>query len=72
MVKPHYKKVAAELDGKITFAEADMETADDVGQELKIKGMPTFIGYKNGKEILRFSGYKNKDALQKEIEKLLN
>lgn len=68
-VRPHYHKLAEELQDKITFVEIDIDSFTD-SQKLNIKGIPAFIGYKHGKEKLRFSGARSYEELKDEIKEL--
>lgn len=67
---PNYKAVAADLYGKITFAEINFDTFDNK-DALNIRGLPTIICYKGGKEDSRIGGFRTKDQLKEEISKLL-
>jgi len=71
--KPAYEAVKKEFKN-IHFYNV-MEDMNRVEQKLlfkeyKIHGIPTFILFKNGKELERFSGLKTEDELRKEFSKL--
>lgn len=69
VMKPLFAQVAQELGDKMTFVEVDIDAFD--GQEaLSIEGVPTIIIYKNGAEVGRLVGGREKDVLKAELEKL--
>lgn len=70
MSKPIFEKLAGEMGDKVMFAEVDVDQFPD-GQLLNVQALPTFIGYKNGKEVSRFAGFRERQQLKQEIEKLL-
>lgn len=55
------------LDGvsgvSIGEIDADEEQFEDLLDELKIRGVPVLIGYKNGEEVDRITGMTTKDNL---------
>ena len=69
MMAPILNKVAAELDGKAFVGKVDVQKYQNLATNFKVRGIPTLILFKNGKEANRFVGVKTKDFLLKEIEK---
>jgi thioredoxin 1 len=67
MIKPIFEQFAVDYPD-VCFVKVDVDAAEDVAVELSISSMPTFIFYKGGKEVHRFSGA-SKSLLQTEIEK---
>ena len=62
---------AGNFHDTITFAEIDYDQFD--GKEtLNIQVVPTFIGYKNGKQVLRFTGIRSQEQLQSDLHRLLD
>jgi thioredoxin 2 len=53
---PTFQSVASELGSKIIFAKINTEAFPDAGQLFQIRGIPTLIVFKNGKEVDRESG----------------
>lgn len=49
-MEPTFQALALQLP-EITFAELDIDHVSDVAQEYNIKGVPTFLMFKNGKEV---------------------
>ena len=54
----------------IDFYEVDRDQMMDLAQELEIMGIPSFVAYKNGKEVSRFVSSLRKTKA--EIEEYLN
>lgn len=50
-VQPIYEKVAKELDKKYNFVIINVDNAKDIAKKYGIKGIPTFLFFKNGKKI---------------------
>lgn len=69
MMAPILNEVAAELDGKAFVGKVDVQKYQNLATNFKVRGIPTLILFKNGKEVNRFVGVKTKDFLLKEIEK---
>jgi thioredoxin 1 len=69
MMAPILNEVAAELDEKAFVGKVDVQKYQDLATKFKVRGIPTLILFKNGKEVNSFVGVKTKDFLLKEIEK---
>ncbi|HOO85974.1 MAG TPA: thioredoxin [Prolixibacteraceae bacterium] len=69
MMAPILNEVAAELDGKAFVGKVNVQKYQNLATNFKVRGIPTLILFKNGKEVNRFVGVKTKDFLLKEIEK---
>lgn len=51
MIAPVLEELARKAKGKVVFLKVDTDESQDLAQEHKIKSMPTFHLYKNGKKI---------------------
>ena len=69
MMAPILNEVAAELDGKAFVGKVDVQKYQELATNFKVRGIPTLILFKDGKEVIRFVGVKTKDFLLKEIGK---
>ena len=69
MMAPILNEVAAELDGKAFVGKVDVQKYQNLATKFKVRGIPTLILFKDGKEVNRFVGVKTKDFLLKEIGK---
>lgn len=55
-VGPMIDKLAEEFEGKVKTVKVDIETAADVAEDYKIRGVPTFVLIVCGKEVKRYVG----------------
>jgi thioredoxin 2 len=56
VVAPEVAKVANALAGRLIVAKVDTDVVDEVASRFRIRSIPTFILFKSGKELHRFSG----------------
>ncbi|MCB0516093.1 MAG: thioredoxin [Chitinophagales bacterium] len=56
MMSPIIQELAKDFKGKATFVKIDVDKNPALAQSLHIQGIPTFIMYKNGKQVWRKSG----------------
>ncbi|MCP5559568.1 MAG: thioredoxin fold domain-containing protein [Verrucomicrobiaceae bacterium] len=57
MMAPEFAKAAAQTAGQAIFAKLNTEVVPEVGQRLRIQGIPAFILFHHGKEKDRSSGF---------------
>ena len=69
MMAPILNEVVAELDGKAFVGKVDVQKYQELATKFKVRGIPTLILFKDGKEVNRFVGVKTKDFLLKELGK---
>jgi len=65
MMVPVFDAVAAELKTRVRFARVDTEAHPGVSMRQHIKGIPSLILFRNGKEIARTSGAMEAYALKR-------
>ena len=53
-INPFMPEVEQNYADKLTIVEVDIEQVGDVSQEQNILGIPSFVAYANGKELIRF------------------
>ena len=70
MMAPVLNDVADELTGNANVGKVNVEQYQALAQKYQIRNIPTMILFKNGKEINRFVGVKNKEFLLQEINKV--
>lgn len=64
---PTVDKLSQELSGKVKFVKVDADASKAVIENYKVEEIPTFIIFKNGKQVKRSTGYLEEKALQKMI-----
>jgi thioredoxin 1 len=71
MVSPIVEELAKEYDGRVYFAK--LNTDDNVATAMRygIRGIPTLLIFKNGREVGRIVGYMPKAELKKRLEAAL-
>lgn len=67
---PVLEDLAKEFQNSVTIAKVNVDDADDVAGQFGIHAIPTLILFDNGKEVKRFIGVQNKQALSAEIQKI--
>ena len=68
MMAPVLNDVAGELSGNQKVGKINIEQQKTLANQFKVRSIPTLILFKNGKEVKRFVGIKQKDFLLKEIK----
>ena len=67
MLAPVLNELAAELPRDKYIGKVDVEKYPNLSNRFKIRGIPTMILFKNGKEIERIVGVKTKATLKAKI-----
>lgn len=68
---PIVEEAADEYKGRLKFAKLNVDDNQRVASQLGIMSIPTFIFFKNGKELSRFSGVVPKKELARRIEEII-
>lgn len=68
MMAPILKEVAIQVQGKAKIIKIDVDKNQQVASVYQIRGVPTLILFKNGKQVWRQSGV----IQAKELETLIN
>ena len=70
-IAPVIEKLAVEYSGKAGIFKINTDNAQSLATSLGIRGIPTLIFFKNGKEAHRVVGLVGEDVLKAELNKLL-
>jgi thioredoxin 1 len=70
MMAPVLNDVADELTGNSYIGKVNIEEYQSLAQKFQVRNIPTLILLKNGIEVNRFVGIKNKDFLLQQINKI--
>jgi thioredoxin 1 len=70
MMAPVLNEVADELTGNTHVGKVNIEQYQSLAQKFQVKNIPTLILLKNGREVDRFVGIKNKTFLLQQIDKI--
>jgi thioredoxin 2 len=63
MMAPAYEAAAARLAPEVRLAKVDTEAEPDLAARFGIRGIPTLIAFRNGREVARQSGAMDLPAL---------
>jgi thioredoxin 1 len=66
---PVLEHLATQVAGTAKIVKAKIDDATEAAANLGIFGLPTFVFFKDGKEVDRHIGTGSLDALKKKIEK---
>lgn len=68
MMAPILNDAVTELNDNTRIGKVNIEEYQSLAQKFKVRNIPTMILLKNGVEVNRFSGVKNKDYVLKFIQ----
>jgi len=63
MMEPHYERVSAQFEHQARFAKVNSDQEPQLSARFQIRGIPTLIAFKGGREIARQSGAMESSAL---------
>lgn len=67
MLSPVLEKVATDMKGKAVVAKVNVDSALPIARENDVRGLPTMILYKEGKEVGRLVGLRDEAAIKEFI-----
>jgi len=67
VMAPVLNDVADNLTGNLHVGKVNIEQYQSLAQKFKVRSIPTFILFKNGIEVKRFVGMKDREFLIKQI-----
>ena len=70
MMLPILNDVAVSSDDDFKVAKVDVDKNQALAQKYGVRSIPTLVAFKDGKEVARFVGVKNKNFLMGEMKKL--
>ncbi|QYR20521.1 thioredoxin family protein [Paenibacillus sp. sptzw28] len=69
-IEPFMPELEEKYDGRIRFVQVDRDDLPDLCSELNILGIPSFIAFRNNRELIRFVSKLRKS--REEIEEFLD
>ncbi len=70
-IRPSVEKLAAEFEGRAVVAKLDVDDNPKTPGTLSIRGIPTLIYFKNGKEVDRVVGVQPYQQLARRLQALV-
>jgi len=70
MMAPVFEALSKEMTN-VKFVKLDVDSNQEIASKYNILGIPTFLIFKNGKEVLRQVGAMPKDQLKAKIQSVL-
>ena len=71
MMNPVLDELSEELEGRVVIAKLNVDENPEIPTNLMIRGIPTFVMFKGGKEVGRIVGAQSKQAMLSKIEALV-
>ncbi len=71
MLAPVFEEVSKSYKGKLKFAKVSTEDFPNVAARNSVQGIPCLIIFDKGKEIGRIVGFRAKEQLIEEIDKII-
>lgn len=71
MIAPIIEELSTEFDGKAKIAKLDIEKAQEVTSEFQVTSIPTIILFKDGNEVKRIVGLRDKESLKSLVSSAL-
>lgn len=71
-LNPIIDELASDNGGKIKIGKVDVDESGEIALSYGVRGIPTIIFFKNGKEVDKVVGLKTKSEFQDKINTYLN
>lgn len=72
LMGPVFEKVSANYQGKLKFVKVNTEEAPELANRYGIRGIPSLVVVKDGKEVDRLVGFMPEDTLIEKIDESLS
>lgn len=71
-IAPIVEEIAVEYAGQIRVGKLDADAYQDILMNYNIMGIPTLILFKDGKDVVRITGYQPKDKITSKLVQVLS
>ena len=68
---PTVEAAAEDFKGQMSFVSMDIEEMENLAEPLGLVGVPTYLIFKDGREVGRIIGYNQKKTFYDEVDKIL-
>ena len=70
-VSPIVEELAAEYDGRLSFAKVNVDESPKIATRYSIQAIPTLLLFKDGKPVKQVVGFKSKKELNQLLDAVL-
>ena len=71
MIAPVLEEIATEKNGNLKIAKLDTDENPAAVQKFGVMSLPTLLVFKNGQEVARIVGYRDKSQLLQQIDRAI-
>ncbi len=71
MIAPFVEELAKEYEGKVIIGKVNVEEAEELTEQFKVRNIPSLFFIKNGEVVDKFVGGTTKDVIESKIKALL-
>ena len=71
MLSPTVDEIAAEYEGRAVVAKCNVDDADDVAMQFRIRNIPTLLFFKNGELVDRTVGVVSKGDIARILDSMI-
>ena len=68
---PTVEAAAEDFKGQMSFVSMDIDEMENLAEPLGLVGVPTYLIFKDGREVGRIIGYNQKKTFYDEVDKIL-
>ena len=68
---PTVEAAAEDFKGQMSFVSMDIDEMENLAEPLGLVGVPTYLIFKDGREVGRIIGYNKKKTFYDEVDKIL-
>ena len=72
IITPIVDNLSKEFEDQVKFIQVDIDICQDIAQNYFVMSVPSFLIFKDGEEVDRFTGASDSENLKKFIEKSLS
>jgi thioredoxin 1 len=70
-VAPHFDALAKDYEGRVRFGKCDADVNQAVAARLDVRGLPTFLAFRDGKVVAQMLGAAPRAKLEEIVKKAL-
>ena len=71
MMTPVFEELSEEYEGTLKFVKLNTQEEMELAGQFQIRGIPSLVLLRGGKEVNRFSGFAPKEILKQKIDEMM-